>query len=709
MSRFRLDSILELLTGVELLVAILWIGLAAITVTLLLLMWTRLGQSHPLRKCLILSFLAHAILAGYATTIEIVFSSPAAEQQEIRIAVADDPMERDAAAAGGNRVEPVELKPWESFVHEVAENPRPEQLARAETEDTRRLERQTASKPSALAGAVDLDYLAMTEAANPQAQPLPEAASGSQPAPTKSAEPIQAPAAQRREAVRAEMPQHAGPRRQETDVARAEGPVRSSQPGVPSSLLERPLPVPRVTEIPKSADPEAPRDWGYDERSVPPRGAPAESMAGVAPPADSRQADVEVGAALAGSSGNSLRPPSTAGSGAAPTAGPAAGGLAAIGPPRLPAPSRSRGQGELPSLYQLRVAPDRSRQAEQHGATEETEEAVRRGLEWLARNQSAGGAWIASQHGAGREMKVGGRDRLNAGMGADTAMTGLALLAMLATGSTHRQGPYQDNIFRGLSYLIETQAADGSLTGQATEYAATYCHGIAMFAMSEAYAMSGDAQLREPVRRAVAYTVAMQNPTTGGWRYRRGDDGDTSQHGWQLMALKSAELAGIPVPEQTWRGAQRFLDSVSYGSYQGLAAYRPGEQVSRPMTAEALVCRQFLGALPVTATAKEAGDYLLGELPGEAKVANLYYWYYGTLAMYQLQGVHWQRWNEALRRTLVASQRKDGPMAGSWDTDTVWGGYGGRVYTTALATLSLEVYYRYLPLYLKGSGGQSSN
>jgi hypothetical protein len=278
-------------------------------------------------------------------------------------------------------------------------------------------------------------------------------------------------------------------------------------------------------------------------------------------------------------------------------------------------------------------------------------------------------------------------------------MTALTLLAMLAAGNTHRQGPYQENVFRGLAYLIESQASDGSLAGQATEYAAMYCHAMATFAMSEALGMSGDAQLREPVRRAVAYSVAMQNPTTGGWRYRRGDDGDTSQLGWQLMALKSAELAGVPVPEQTWRGAARFLDSVSSGSYRGLAAYRPGEQVSRPMTAEALVCRQFLGLPPDSATAKEAGDYLLGELPGEAKVVNLYHWYYGTLGMYQLQGVHWQRWNEALRQSLVATQRRDGAMAGSWDTNTLWGGYGGRVYTTALATLCLEVYYRYLPLY----------
>jgi hypothetical protein len=92
----------------------------------------------------------------------------------------------------------------------------------------------------------------------------------------------------------------------------------------------------------------------------------------------------------------------------------------------------------------------------------------------------------------------------------------------------------------------------------------------------------------------------------------------------------------------------------------------------------------------------------MDELPGDGR-ANLYYWYYGTLAMYQLQGTYWDRWNEALQDTLISSQRKTGPSAGSWDANTVWGGYGGRVYSTALATLCLEVYYRFLPLYLEAA------
>ena len=120
------------------------------------------------------------------------------------------------------------------------------------------------------------------------------------------------------------------------------------------------------------------------------------------------------------------------------------------------------------------------------------------------------------------------------------------------------------------------------------------------------------------------------------------------------------------------------------------------------MTAEALVCRQFLGRLDSPVTLREATNFVLQEMPGSG-VTNHYYWYYGTLALYQAQGEPWQQWNDALRKTLLGSQRTDGTLAGSWDPDPVWGRCGGRVYSTALCTLCLEVYYRFLPLYVQAA------
>jgi hypothetical protein len=220
---------------------------------------------------------------------------------------------------------------------------------------------------------------------------------------------------------------------------------------------------------------------------------------------------------------------------------------------------------------------------------------------------------------------------------------------------------------------------------------------MATLALSELVGMTGDEKLRRPLARAVAYTLAAQDPSGGGWRYRPREAGDMSQFGWQIMSLKSASLAGIEIPPSTWRGAHRFLDSSTGGRHRGLAAYRPGEDFTRSMTAEALACRQFLGLTRDSPTSREAGDHLLGELPGQGD-PNLYYWYYGSIAMYQLQGDYWNRWSEALRRTLLASQRTGGALAGSWDPNTRWDGYGGRVYSTALATLCLEAHYRFLPL-----------
>lgn len=293
-----------------------------------------------------------------------------------------------------------------------------------------------------------------------------------------------------------------------------------------------------------------------------------------------------------------------------------------------------------------------------------------------------------------------GHNRQGAGAAADTAVTGLALLTFLGAGHTHLDGPYQQPVAEGLVFLMRSQDAEGSLAGSASSYARTYSHSMATFALAEAYALTGDERLEPATRRAVGHLLRAENKTFGGWRYNAGDQGDVSQLGWIIMALRSAELAGIVIPDDTWQRIPKFLQRVTRGHSGGLAAYQTRSDWSRPMTAEAMYCRQVLGK-PLTGSALgEAVGAIADELPGDG-MTNYYYWYYATLALHHAQrdgsgASHtWDRWNEQLKRNLVATQVTDGSNAGSWSPNTVWGGYGGRIYTTAMAAMCLEVYYRY--------------
>jgi hypothetical protein len=346
-------------------------------------------------------------------------------------------------------------------------------------------------------------------------------------------------------------------------------------------------------------------------------------------------------------------------------------------------------QPEVPELYRLRFAEDRAGMIESAGGNANSEAAVQLALAWLIANQEPDGRWSAARHGAGRGSIQQGQDRGDTGADADTGITALAVLALLGAGNTHLQGEHRVAVQHGLEFLLASQRSDGCLAGNAKLFASTYCHGMALLALAETLAISSDQRLKPAVERAVAYTAAAQH-SGGGWRYQPGDVGDMSQFGWQIMALKSAELAGVKTPELTKQRAERFLASLSSGRYGGLASYRARERASRTMTAEALLCRYLLEISPKRETCDEAIGFVAQELPTSGP-ANVYYWYYGTLAMRYSGGEPWQRWNHALQTELLESQQSDG----SWSPDRVWGGFGGKVYQTSLSALCLEAYYRY--------------
>ena len=367
----------------------------------------------------------------------------------------------------------------------------------------------------------------------------------------------------------------------------------------------------------------------------------------------------------------------------------------------------------VPNTYRLRSIERRADIARKFGGTEETERAVENSLAWLASHQNAAGYWDADRYGSGRGPETDVADlnlseerkktRRESGIEADTGVTALSLLAFLAAGYTNEEGQYADNVNRAMTWLVDQQRSDGFLGGEATYFAANYCHGMVTYALAEALGMQSNPEaataLKRAVENGVAYTLLIQNTTDGSWRYRaRSSEGDMSLFGWQLMALKSAEIAGVNIPETARNRMIAFLRDRSLGEKKGLAAYRPGEAISPAMTAEALFCKQILGIRRENPQSTEAVRYLLRQ-PPKISNWNLYYWYYGTLAMYQYGGDEWDRWNSEMRDTLVVTQKTKVDLAGSWDPVGPWGPYGGRVYSTALATLCLEVYYRFLPLY----------
>jgi hypothetical protein len=372
----------------------------------------------------------------------------------------------------------------------------------------------------------------------------------------------------------------------------------------------------------------------------------------------------------------------------------------ASGPPKVSSTRRLISGQRLPAVYEMRVADERMEILLRRGGNADTEAAVQRALLWLVDSQNGDGRWDSRQTGGGRETQTMGHDRGNAGIAADTGITGLALLAFLGSGETHLDGPHRSTVQKGLEFLIASQRHDGEMAGAARPYARMYCHGMATLAVCEAYAMTGDHRLEPFVQRAIHYTLASQDRRSGGWRYGPQQTGDTSQFGWQVMAVKSAEHAGRATPPSANSGMRAFLDSVSSGQHDGLAAYQVNSRPSRSMTAEALVCRLLLEQRPDPGTLAEAAEYIVQSPPGPDRV-NYYYWYYATLGLSRVGGETWDYWNRAMQHALLSMQRSDQPLSGSWDPNSIWGGYGGRVYSTALAAMCLEVYYRYQPTYNK--------
>jgi hypothetical protein len=378
--------------------------------------------------------------------------------------------------------------------------------------------------------------------------------------------------------------------------------------------------------------------------------------------------------------------------------------------------------GGVPGPIAARVtASAKQRAIERGGGSAKSEAAVAAGLEWLALHQAADGRW--SLHEFHRHARtaplpagrvVGDNCTGQAVRQNDIAATAFGLLPFLAAGLTHKSGKtgskdYGKTVGAGLNFLIVKQGKDGYFGGD------MYSHGLATIALCEAYGLSSDLLLKKSAQAALNYIVDAQDPAGGSWRYVRRTPGDLSVTGWQLMALKSGQMAGLAVPIDCMRKLERFLDSCETAAKGGYS-YLPGVAETVTMTSVGLLCRQYLGVNPRNPGLRAGVERLKKVPPGVS--GNLYYEYYATQVMHHMGGENWNFWNlgpdgsgkGGIRDTLIAKQdqgtdsKRPGQL-GSWSsTGTGFEKEGGRIMATSLSLLTLEVYYRHLPLYRRDLG-----
>ena len=341
-----------------------------------------------------------------------------------------------------------------------------------------------------------------------------------------------------------------------------------------------------------------------------------------------------------------------------------------------------------------------------HGGSKATESTVDLALQWLAYHQEPDGSWNAKKYGAKAT--------------ADTAMTGLAVLAFLGAGHTEKVGLYKDNVQRGIAWLISKQNVDGSILDLRDQvmHARSYSVPIATLAMAEAAGMGNVKGTRAAAQKAIEYCTEIfqqgEGSDKGAWRYEpKAPVADLSVSGWFVMALKSAKVAGLAVNQASFDGAMKFLDSVEAKHTNTDKGYGPASTYlythshvthRHRTSAIGLLCRQFLGARKEDLQSSVELMVNIGGVPSTGNDAkgksnvDPYYWYYGTLCVFQQGGDLWKQWNGSMKKVLPETQCKQGDDSGSWIPEGDCAEHWGRVGQTALNALCLEVYYRYMQL-----------
>lgn len=343
-----------------------------------------------------------------------------------------------------------------------------------------------------------------------------------------------------------------------------------------------------------------------------------------------------------------------------------------------------------PSMKTRCNTAERLQKLKESGGSAECEKAVSSALAYLKTKQNPDGSWGTSYKGA---------------------MTGFALLCYFGRCETPDSPFYGENVMKGIMYLIELAQKNklGMFTTGNEPSGREYEHGIATYAMGEMYSLArlGNKSLpgmRETFENGVKIIIENQNKT-GGWDYYGktfpesltggSTRDDLSVTGWQYQALKSAKLGNVNIPNlhTSIDKAMKYLERIQTkdGGYGG--ANREAGYNQWNLTGTAGLGLQTLGHgknASIQKAVKFAGEFFQKE-PPSWKDSNLYAWYYYAQFFFQDGGPAWKAWNETALPEILKNQDKEG----SWTNGRAGAG-GNKIYSTALCTLMLEVYYRYL-------------
>ncbi len=335
--------------------------------------------------------------------------------------------------------------------------------------------------------------------------------------------------------------------------------------------------------------------------------------------------------------------------------------------------------------------------------TPEVRQAVDNGLRFLAQTQDPGGYWVQDIG-----FKLNTDYRVLEPDSPHVGVTALALMSFLAGGHLPGRGEYGDVIERGLGYVLRSVQDGGYITDHGTRM---YSHAFATLFLAEIYGMTYRADVRRALQSAVNIIVDSQN-REGGWRYKPfARESDMSITVCQVLALRSARNVGIAVPSRTIRDAETYVrrSAVRRGDvaqgFRGFAPYDEGgafryqlrghSRATFPLTAAGVTTLHAAGIYddPIIEDAFEFMDGQMAEFNHHYLGHYFFYYghYYAVQAYYTAGGTKWNKYFRDIRNLLVRSQQSNG----AWPCHTG----PGEAFSTAVATLILQIPYQYLPIF----------